>query len=256
MTKLLCAAVILALGAATSADVRLVVTSSADGYGLTNPSNAFLPSYSNVYTDGTNLDAYDYSHGHYVVNNYPPQASPSGTLANPIDVDVSAGAWSYIWFQFRSEPKGAKVNGLKVLIREAGSSTPALTPTYYVQNDMFGDPPRKRWDGLATAPFYPEWHNNPQTFVAITAHGLVNGDELPQMMFHTYGGTNPRSGVALLGAVTGPADLNKVYELSIQQIAYFAPPAPPADEPTYFRFIPEPASALLLALAGLAMRRR
>lgn len=256
MSKSLCAAVVLALGATASGDVRLIVTSSAAGYGLTNPANAFKPTYSSVLGDGTDLEGYDYSHGHFVVNNFPPAASPSGTLANPIDVDVAASAWSYIWFQFRNEPKGAKVNGLELRITEAGSDIPVLTPTYYIQNDMGGDPPRKRWNGTATAPNYPEWHSNPQTFVAITAYGLVNGDDVPQMMFHTYGGTNPRSGVALLGAVTGPADLNKVYELSVPVISYFVPPSPPVYEPVYFRFTPEPTSALLLALAGLFVRCR
>jgi hypothetical protein len=34
------------------------------------------------------------------------------------------------------------------------------------------------------------------------------------------------------------------------------PPSPPVYEPVYFRFTPEPTSALLLALAGLFVRCR
>lgn len=84
MKRACCLIALLGLASSADADVRIFVTSSADGTGLTVPANAFTPTFSTVRPTGTNINAYDYYYHHYVVAAYPPETAPSGTLANPI----------------------------------------------------------------------------------------------------------------------------------------------------------------------------
>jgi hypothetical protein len=246
--KTLGIAAILLVTATASASVRVFVTSSADPYGLTIPANHNQPTFSDVDAVGNNLNAYDYYNGSFVCAAYPPIDAPSGTDLVP--VQISPGDFAYIWLQFRDEPKGAKINGLKVQIFGPGG----FTPTYYVQNDMLGNIAQKRWDGTATPPGYPEWHNNPQTMVAITAKGIVNGNDDDAMMFDNQSGTNPRTGVALLGAI----DFTEagIYHMNIIDISYGTPPNPLVNGAVFGYDIPEPASVLLLGVASLLIRRR
>jgi hypothetical protein len=257
MKSILGIAILLAVTATAGATVRVFVTTSSDGYGLNESQNAFRPTF--------DQGLFDYGHDFYnsylgpgstgnpatchgfSVSNFPPETAPSGTLAEP--VEILPNDWAYIWFQFQDEPKTAKINGLVVDITgPAGFST-----TYYLQDDTNGEPPRQRWDGTATAPGYPEWHNNPQTVVAITANGLVNGSDDPQMMFDNQSGTTYRTGVALLGAINNIGA--GTYNINITDIAYATPPNPTVAGGV-FHMVPEPASALLLGLVSLLIRRR
>ena len=265
MKKALCVLAVLTLAAAASADVRVFVTSSSAGYGLNETANAFIPTFSTVDVPGNTLNAYDFYHsnlgshpdGHgFSVSNFPPQDAPSGTVGSPVQIPV--GNFGYIWFQFQAEAKGANVNGLKVLITDVGGPT-VIQTTYYVQNDLSGDVLLKRWDGTATAPDYPEWNNldgrNLQILVGVHAAGLTNGASAPWDMFlHQSGaGTNPFTGVGLLGAVQG--QLGHTYTVSIDQVNYSSG-TPGALSGGAFQFAPEPASLVLMALAGLLLRRR
>jgi hypothetical protein len=271
-------AVALTVCAWAAGDVRVFVTSSASGCGLdllgpngngmgTDPENSypidpFRPTYSTVTAGGDNIYAYDYYYAYYRAAAFPPIDAPSGTADDPILIDVAAGQWGYMWFQFRGEPKGAKVNGLVVEVLSAPQGFgPAsdLAVTYYVQNDK--DNPdfgmgAKRWDGNATAPDYPEWRNNPQTLIASTSDGIFNGTSDPELLFESQeGGSSVRTGVALLGAVQGvPGDT--VYQLRIDAITYAYGSAPQFSEHAFFKIVPEPAALLLLAAGAIVTRRR
>jgi hypothetical protein len=263
----------MALGACAcaAADVRVFVTSSAAGYGLDLlgpqgdgtgtdplhedwPIDPFRPTYSTVdqpYDDY----AYDYSYAYYRAAAYPPIDAPSGTADNPILIDASAGQWGYIWFQFRGEPKGVHVNEMVTLATLAGQSEPTadLTFTYYVQNDIGGSG-GKRWWGNATPPDYPEWHVNPAHFIG--EWGIANLGDDPEMMFDNQAADGTyRTGVALLGALSG-ASSEAVYELRITDIGYNAPPYPSIGESCFFKIVPEPPSASLIALAVVFLRVR
>jgi hypothetical protein len=262
MKKVLCVIALLMMVASASASVRVFVTSSADPYGLTIPANAFQPTYSTVYSNNVNENAYDYYYGNgpFVAAAFPPVDAPSGDLLTP--VDIQDGNWAYIWFQFQDEPKLRKINGLEVTISYYGtaydpnepSTHPPVATNYYLCNDKQSSG-KKRYDGTATPPGYPEWHNNLQVLVAVDANGIVNGVDDPVLMYHFQTGGNPRTGVALLGAVAAPFD-GTIYEIAITDVNYSEPPHPEMAPAAVFRFVPEPASLVLLALAGLVLRRR
>ena len=226
MRRYLLIAIALVFCAAAAADVRVFVTSSASGYGLNEPANAFIPTFSTVDVDNNNFNAYDFYHSTlgpapngqgFSVSNFPPIAAPSGTVDTPILINAAAGEWGYIWFQFRNERRNAQVNEMITVATLAGQSqsTQNLNLTYYVQNDFGGTTANKRWRGTATPPDYPEWRVNPKHFVTNYEQGIVNGGDDPPMMFdnQAINGTN-RTGVALLGALWG-APRNVIYELRL-----------------------------------------
>jgi hypothetical protein len=197
------AMVVLALLAATTgaqATVRVFVTSSSSGYGLEDNANAFTPTVSTVTTDGRNLNTYDYyadyygSPGPIRVGTFPPADAPSGTTGNPILIPPNE--FAYIWLQFQNEPAGAYINMLQISVTAGPVST-----TYYLCNNS-NTLGTKRWDGTATPPDYPEWHNNPQTMVAVTAYGIQNlSANAPGLLYR--GGA---SRITLLGALAAPYD--------------------------------------------------
>lgn len=261
MKKALCVLAILAMAVTATATVRVFVTAAIDGYGLNEAENHSTPTFSSVDAIGNNLNAYDFYYSDlgpmagtpgksgFSVSNFPPIGAPSGTDLLPVEIGL--GDYAYIWVQFQNEPKAAKINGLKVEITGgAGFAT-----TYYVQNDLGGAVSKKRWDGTATPAAYPEWHNNPQTMVAITAGGLVNGNDDPQNMFDYQTGTTPRTGVALIGAIDFGPGAGGNYHIDIIDISYATPPNPVLAGGV-FHYVPEPASLLLMSLAGLILRRR
>jgi len=263
MRKIVTVLALLALVATANATVRVFVTKSCDPYGLENNANAFVPTVSTVYANGTDVNGYDYEDyssppvpGPIRPGGYPPADSPSGTCLDPV-VIPPPGQFGYIWLQYQSEPNGAKINGLQITIRECGSTEPSakVYTTYYVCNNMNNQFFAKRWDGTATPPLYPEWNgNNPQTMVAIVAYGLQNkAANLPWNLWKgTVGGIAYR--MALLGAVSADFD-GTIYTIDITNISYGTPPNPSVSGGA-FQFFPEPASLLLMGLAGLLIRRR
>jgi hypothetical protein len=273
MRRYLLIAVFLGASMATLADVRVFVTSSASGYGLDLlgpqgdgtgidpehedwPIDPFRPTYSTVLITGEDIYAHDYEYAYYRAAAYPPIDAPSGTPDNPILIDASAGQWAYVWFQFRNEPVLSKVNGLVVQANPAGQPeepTPALTYTYYLQNNMdeYGE---KRWDGPATPPDYPEWRENPQGLVY--GYGIKNiWDDPPNMFDNQAINGSFRTGVALLGAVTGSA-ADTLYEYRITAVTYANGTNPVMGEHAFFKVIPEPQSVSLFAVAVLLRRKR
>jgi hypothetical protein len=260
MRKIVTVLALLALVATANATVRVFVTKSCDPYGLQDDANAFVPTASTVYANGVNVNGNDYEDYYYNPgpirpDGYPPANSPSGTCDDPVVIPPDpVGQFGYIWLQFQSEVGGATINGLQVTIRECGSTEPSakVYTCYYVCNNRnnanIND---KRWDGTATPPLYPEWlGNNPQTMVAITAYGIQNKNQ--DLAWNLWKGTTYR--IALLGAVSAPFDGTK-YTIDITNISYLEPPNPSVAGGA-FQFFPEPASLLLMGLAGLLIRRR
>jgi len=265
MKKTVTILALLALVATANATVRVFVTTSSDGYGLETPANHMIPTISTVYANGVDENGYDYADYYGVPGpirpgTYPADAAPSGTLANPIE--ILEGDWAYIWLQFQEEAKSAKINGLQIAILDSTLTwdpnnpepLPAgMTTTYYLCNNMGMPAPAKRWDGTATPPNYPEWHNNnPQVGVAVNAYGLQNlAADAPWDLYK--GGT---ARMALLGAIdVSTFDPTKVYQIFLPQVNYLAG-QPTGMAAGYFKFVPEPASLMLLGLAGLLIRRR
>lgn len=242
-------AISLSLATFAAADVRVFVTPAQAGYGLTDPALAFTPTLSTVLPTGEDINPYDFYY--YTCDSYPPVDAPSGGRTDP--VWLAGDDFGYVWLQFRGEPKGCRINGLQITIREVGQAEPAadIASCWYVLNGGF----RKRWDGPATPPDYPEWHNNPQSLGCTTAGGIVNlGDDGP-MLFKSQGSSGwNRTGVALLGTVSDLSAMVK-YEILITGISYATGETPEVSGGV-FGLLPEPTSLMLLALAGLVIRRR
>jgi hypothetical protein len=251
MKKVLTLLTVLALVGTASATVRVFVTTSSDAgnYGLENDANHMVPTVSTVIAAGDSTNGIDYADYYGVPGPlrpaaYPPANAPSGDLVTP--VPIADGDFAYIWLQFQNEPKGSKINGLTVEITGGPVST-----TYYLCNNLQSYPAIavKRWDGTATPPGYPEWHNNPQTMVGVTAYGIQNfGTSKPDQLWDGTGR------IALLGAVEAAAD-GTVFNVAITNINYSAGVTPTVAGGV-FQFLPEPTSLLLMSLAGLLIRRR
>jgi hypothetical protein len=257
------------------ADVRVFVTSSADGYGLDLlgpqgdgtgidpehedwPIDPFRPTYSTQYGEYTLDYGWDYTYGYYRAAAYPPIDAPSGTPDDPILIDTGSSPMGYLWFQFRNEPGGSAVNGFMCSIRVAGGSyAEGLSLTYYVQNNRWEDG-KKRFDGYALPPEYENWHANPFITDQIGSTSIRNLQDDPVLMFDQQaGGGGYATGVALLGALAGlPGE--QIYEFTIEMIDYTDGTVPMEGEHGFFKIVPEPGSLglLLVATAALAGRRR
>jgi len=207
--------------AAASATVRVFVTSSDEPYGLDARSFSCYPTW--PYPAGYDCD-------HFQVTNFPPVDYPSGSCGNGTRL-VCPGACSepfvggYIWLQFQNEPLEAKINGLAIGIHECGTTTPAtcVYPTYYFLNNTSSGG-YKRWDGFATPPYFPEFHGNPWTGIAISAHGIVN--KASDEWCNLYDGAMR---TALLGAIICNAEgagHPKDLSVNIENISYQSPPNP------------------------------
>jgi hypothetical protein len=272
MKKALCVLAIFALAMTVNASVRVFVTNSTATYGLNEPDNHSIATFSTVDADGNSTNGYDFYYSDlgglpngngFSCSNFPGVAAPQGTPSNPIEIDPLAGEYGYIWFMFDNEANGSKIKGLKITINDvtAGGVAPVLdvNPTYYYQNDRNFLPDQYRWDGQVDQPGQPQFHNNPQTLVAVTAPGLSAGRlDVPWNMYDyiSKSGTGT-TGVALLGAIDGLAT-GHVYEIGVMDaldIEYASGVAGTRIH-GYFKLLPEPASLLLMGLAALVLRRR
>lgn len=236
---LLVVAATVAVGA--NASVELFFTSSADPYGLRVPSLAFLPTAGNGtdYRDGYEL-AKD-AGGAYLA---PPLGPPPDVV-----LDGPSGRWAYIWGRFRDEPTSQKITRIDIGVNGAPAGQGSIA--WYVcdnrSDEFIGT---ARWNGDPQYYFY--W--NPISLLAITAAGI--GNRTSDLPWNLYVGADYRT--FLLGAVrcaTCPGELT--FAPSTQ--AYTGPPElyTPIDTQRLNKVlcVPEPTSVLLLAAAGLAVRR-
>lgn len=228
----------LALVASASAAVEFFFTSSLDPYGLNDPSLAFLHSKGNKT---------DYIDGYRLSGAGAPQAP-----FNDVTLDCDPGAppqWAYIWGRFTSvEPVGAKINGISINVNGALPGVGNIA--WYALNNLDDeDIGAKRWDGDDEVFYF-----NPAGLVAVTAFGVTNRNTpLPWNLY--IGGTDR---VFLLGAAKcGVCPGEMTLSFGSIPVNY----AEPHQNPTVSALnkvicVPEPASLMLLGLAGLALRRR
>lgn len=229
----------IALTVGAHASVDFFFTSSTGPYGLREPSLALLPAGLN----GTDyLDGYELTKdggGAYLV-------PPLGPLPDAT-VNCELGEWAYIWARFNNEPLG-KVNGLRMDINGALEGPGNIA--WYLCNNV-NDPNimEKRWDGEMQL-----FYKNPASLVAVTAYGIRH--RMTDQGWNLYVGGDYRT--VLLGAVkcgTCPGELT--FNIENMLLCFQDPPiCPPLTALNKVVGVPEPASLLLWAAAGLAWRRR
>jgi hypothetical protein len=291
MKKVLCVLAILSVAAFASASVKLFVTPASAGFGLHETANHNIATFSTVDQNGGSTNGFDFYYS--VLNGYPmptngfsvgnrPDAigqgagfpmwnSDGSTAETPVEIQESD--FGYMWFAFQNERDGVKIKGLGITIYDvtAGgvvATVNQLGPTYYYQNNRNQSSNAVyRWDGAVTQPGQPEFHNNPQVLVGVTSNGILNGRGGQEWNMQDYqaksgspavGGT---TSVALLGALDPNVAFRKghVFEIAITPgdngIEYDSGLAGTRVS-GFFKFVPEPASLLLMGLAGLVLRRR
>jgi hypothetical protein len=261
------AAVLCMLVPAALSDVRIFFTNSSDPYGLTKPQNAFAPSF------GAGLDAAtEDADGNPVDPPLQVAAFPAYSTAIPWP-DPSRAEFVYIWIQLYStgslgDPTYLPTNGTLFSMTLSVQGNPSDVAWYCVNNSN-GDG-RKRWEGAATPPDYPEFsHATMQNLTAVTAYGIKNASAADPTQLWSGGANNGTTGrIALLGAIRpGPDDLGFFgITVAIEQgtgaplVAYRPTSGSPYPVTTisgqYMAGIPEPASVALLGLAVLMLRRR
>jgi hypothetical protein len=296
MKKVICVLAILSMAAFASASVRLFVTPASAGFGLNEVANHNTATFSSCTSAGASTNGYDFYysaiggypggpnpglppptytggfsvgdgtlHPNLVNAGFPAWNSDASTAQNP--VEISQKDFGYIWFAFQNEVDGVKIKGLGITIYDVtagGAVAPAsaLGPTYFYQNDRNSAVGNYRWDGQVTQPGQPEFHNNPQVLVGVTSMGIRNARaDNPWNMadYQAKGGTTNTTNVALLGALDPVFRSGHTYEIAITPgdngIEYDTGLAG-THVSGFFKFVPEPASLLLMGLAGLILRRR
>lgn len=277
MKKVLVVCALLALATAANADSRIFLTKGGASIpvGLDNFANALIPTVSSVDSNNTMTNRYDYATaagdlGLHTIHQiavtdfgaYPGTgAFPTNTAAG--DTSFVVGDVAYIWFQFNRDASGNflldagdKLNGLKLTGDGAD-----FTAAWYLQNDgvVYNT---KRWDGNATPPGYPEWishRGTTQTLVGVNAAGLTNAgaDQTWNLFSGKNGGgigASTQGRIALLGAIRFEGA--GTFSFTLNEYNYANNATGPMWMPTGITVTPEPASMILLALAGLLIRRR
>jgi hypothetical protein len=216
--------------------VRMFFTSSAQPYGLTEPSLAFQP------TLGLGQDAASYQ-----VAAFPPLES-WGQIPT---INWQAGEFAYMWVRFHQEPNNKKVQGIHLDLDDFPAEV-----AYYVMDDLSGANADRRWDGAFTMPDAPEFKQDPGHLAAVTTHGIINR-ATDVDAWNLY---DEVTRTALLGAARYASDGLRGAWVWSGQTGPVPPPIPPP--PWYIEWdggqanwVPEPATLCLLAALSVAVRR-
>jgi hypothetical protein len=270
MKKALVIVAILGMVAVANAEFRVWFTGT-DGLGL--PAN-LIPHPSTAITsndpDAIYTDNLDVTSGDYVVSEFPNYANTgAGQNCTTPYQTTAPDDWMFIWGQFYGVANNSKVFNAHMQIKNCTDNS--LFPgdvVWYKVDDMGGDIGDKRWDGASTeANNYATFRNADQLLVGVTGRGLVNAASSDAWNMFSGGTSNGTTGrIALLGAVRGnadtagksyqivvPADINGDPDFVMKISGVNTPIWPVAGA---FKCVPEPASMLLIGLAGLLIRRR
>ena len=245
--------------------IDIYLTNSADGIGLTKPEKAFDPTGHEF--DGAEWDGYDFSDwgdGYgvpYALNGY------ADVPTEEVTIDPTEGEFAYIWVKMTQVVKNKKMQGLHIGWIAEGSDL-VTEAAYYIGNDLNGTGAgAKRWDGVYTMEDEPEFKANPMNLAAVTSAGLKNTDSAPYpAMLQGFYGNQVSGGVPpvikadsiwLIGAVSFvEGDYMAEGFLGSLEYAFEGGYQPDGLTIHGAHIIPEPASMLLLGLAGLLIRRR
>ncbi len=251
MKKALCIALSLSFAAAAVADIEFFFTSSSAGWGLTQGPTAivadpFVPS---------SFSGFDTYYGYTIAQGGDPNVLGAGDVpatlisGNPDsipDAVITPAEFTYLWVHFdENEVDNNKINGINGLFMDGASET----SYYYANTAGF------RWDGDLDP---SELKMNPQSLVAVTSVGIQNSTaNSAQNMY--YGGGKNSAGDGFRTALVGAIDYDTVgsYVGTLTEIST----SENGTAQTWkflngVQVVPEPASLLLIGLAGLVLRRR
>jgi len=258
MKKAVCLVALLAFAAVASANVQFFFThGTADPWGLSGNDyfgtpvpgfDVFAP------TSGTLSDWY---YGGYLLKDQGTTAVlddvPLTSAINPV-VTLNPGEFAYIWIKFdETEATDDKVIGIENWGFQCGGSYDNVDLTSYYMNN------NKRWevDPNAADPF-EQLTANPQQLVNVVQPGIVNKALNDSANLYSAGpvGVNYRH-TALMGVVRCKEGCYGPLVGSLNNL-YLYPTVPPrvTEFLNAIECVPEPASLLLLGLAGLILRRR
>jgi len=271
MKKAIVLVAVLGLVAMANADVRIFFTKGGTGTGITNPAMAFLPT-GGLGNDGqiTDPDSGDVSPGAYYLTGAP----PAYTTDIPT-VDATLGEFVYVWLQFYTvgtvpqfDEHGNPIGGAStylpnngVLFSASMESTNANQQFAWYKYDN-SNPDELggnsyRWDNSAD-----QLTGSTVAFTAVQGTGIKNATAASL----NFG---QQSRTALLGAIKPSTDALGLQSMTALLDNYGLPAfafkistvnggAGYSVLPTFgqYNVIPEPASMLLLGLAGLLIRRR
>jgi len=252
MKKAICLLALCAFAVTASASVDFFFTKGTDPWGLVNPANALK-------VTGTNST--DYADGWALNANGVPDIS-AGIADVEIDLNDPNPGFVYMWGRFTSnEPVGAKINGISMdLLPLAAGQYPGQLAYYRVDNELdFNLPTQfKRWDGEVNV-----LQSDPTGLIAITAFGMSHiptNNATTAANLYRYD-VAKGGGIFLIGAVDSSLMTPGTFEFSHPgsiPVNYANPqhPLPSVNDLNKVLVIPEPASMLLLGLAGLLIRRR
>lgn len=243
MKKAICFMAICAFAATASASVDFFFTKSTDMYGLAgaDPFKA---------TAGNQTDFLD---GYALNANGAPNVN--GLTDIMINLDDPDPGFAYVWGRFTTdEPNGAKINGIAIEVTNALAGEGNIA-WYKGDNLMdFNLPAQfKRWDGDNNVFYF-----NPAGLVAVTALGvqkIPGNNATTQANMYQYD-VAKGGGIFLLGAVKAQKVGDMMLEFGSIPVNYAVPPNPSVSALNKVIVVPEPASMLLLGLAGLMIRRR
>lgn len=240
-------ALLVALAAPAAADIRFFFSKSSEEAGLTNPALAFL------HTGGSGRDDSEYR----LRDTAPAIGVPT--------IDPALGEYLYLWAAFEDEPDNRKIQGIHLTISQ--DENEIVRGVYLGNGDNSDDGGSLRWN-------YNSRTNDSMVLVAVETPGIRNR-AADGWLYH--GGSER---MALLGAFKFSVNAVTGIRLGLefQGVSYAGNKAPkvklggndeqfdgavqPEDTPTRWssdldaNIVPEPATAVLLLLAGVALRRR